>query len=52
MNEQQVKDFLFSGFLSWMRGQTVGIDAKGETDYYTSDVERFSHTLKSTEILD
>ena len=42
MNEEEVKEYLFKRFLSWMSGQTVGINEDGSTDYYDYDVERYA----------
>ena len=52
MNEEDVKDYLFSVFLYWMTGQTVGINADGSEDYYDSDVERFATTGTKSRVWD
>ena len=45
MTEAQVKEIvgtaLFPAFLKWMRGQTVGVNPDGSTDYYEVDVDGF-----------
>ena len=47
MTEKEVKSLLrknhrtWSDFIKWMRGQTVGMDENGETNWYEWDVERF-----------
>ena len=42
MNEEEVKNYLFSKFMEWMRGQTIGINPDGSDDYYVYDVERYA----------
>mgnify|MGYP001576162612 CR=1 FL=1 len=32
-------------FWEWMNGQTLGLDATGQTDVYEYDVDRFIRTL-------
>lgn len=41
MTDEEVKTYLFKQFLEWMKGQTVGINSDGTTNYYVWDVERF-----------
>jgi len=47
MNEQEVKKLLkehkltWKEFNEWLKGQTVGVNTDGSTDYYSWDVERF-----------
>lgn len=47
MTTQEVKKRLRSAklkwpdFIEWMSGQTVGVDSKGEADWYDTDVYRF-----------
>jgi len=41
MKEEEVKEYLFKKFLKFMRGQTIGINEDGSSDYYECDVERF-----------
>lgn len=53
MKESEVKVLLdknglfFSDFLEWMVGQTISSDEKGNTIYWTSDVQQFIHFKKS-----
>jgi len=46
MNEQEVKDCLWREFTEFMRGQTIGLNADGSSDYYERDVERFTRSWK------
>ena len=41
-------------FIYWMRGQTLGLYANGDTDFYEDDVERFIRNKcnKNTKIID
>lgn len=47
MTTQEVKKLIkqsggnWKNFLTWMYGQTVGLNDKGETDWYDYDVNRF-----------
>lgn len=47
MTEIEVKKLLldkklsWDDFMEWMRGQTVGINDDGTTDFYDCDVNRF-----------
>jgi NOL1/NOP2/fmu family ribosome biogenesis protein len=47
MNQKELEKTLeankleIADFYKWMDGQTVGLDDKGETDWYDCDVERF-----------
>jgi NOL1/NOP2/fmu family ribosome biogenesis protein len=50
MNEAEVKakigEHNWTQFCQWMRGQTIGINKDGSTDYYLSDVDRFQRYVK------
>jgi len=39
--EAEVKNILFIDFLSWMRGQSVGVGKYGNVIYYAHDVIRY-----------
>jgi hypothetical protein len=51
MNEKEVKKEIgednWDAFLEWMRGQTVGMNEDGTTDFYECDVRAFKHKLTS-----
>ena len=38
-SEKEVKEILFDQFLTWMKGQTVGIDEHEVSRYYPQDVD-------------
>ena len=41
MTEEEVKNYLWKQFQTYMKGQTIGTDKKGNIDYYEWDVKRF-----------
>ena len=41
LTKEEVKDCLWKAFETFMRGQTVSIDNKGNTLYYKWDVDNF-----------
>jgi len=51
MTEQQAKNLIgrnnWKKFMVWMRGQTVGVNEDGSTDYYDHDVMAFKRKLDS-----
>jgi len=50
MKEEEVKEKIGKGkwkeFTEFMKGQTVGINKDGSTDYYRQDVENFLRPRK------
>ena len=45
--KKEIKEENWEKFLDWMRGQTVGLNEDGTTDYYACDVMAFKHKLSS-----
>lgn len=49
MNKKEVIELIgkenWKEFLKFMKGQTVGVNPDGSTNYYTFDVERFKERL-------
>lgn len=50
MKEQEVKEYIgtenYNTFLTFMKGQTVGLNPDGTTEFYDWDVEMFKSKLE------